>query len=344
METDLIYKRNVVLPTLKRAESFAPPEFTQMYQWVNERIGEHLEYLPMGPNTPEGFSSPLARQAGIFSPDYRKFPSRGARSAKYAFSIHSGGSARYSDSDVLRRDDGTWILEYCAYKPMSKTRILTSFNDAMMNNFRDAVPVAVFVKKKSHGYENLGLAYIEQYDTISDSFTLHGPINHENELAGVFSLISLDEMSENDIQRLTNDEIGHDQTKRYGEIRYREKQSAFRQNVLAAYQNKCAITGIGIPQVLQAAHIDPYRGVQSQIIPNGIPLRADLHLLFDAHLISIQPEDLKIVVSDSISSTEYRQYHGKSLQKPASPNCAPSKHLLKMHYRQYEMKNHIHQT
>ena len=49
-----------------------------------------------------------------------------------------------------------------------------------------------------------------------------------------------------------------------------------------AYGGRCAITGYDVEEALQAAHIVPYLGPQSNTVNNGLLLRADVHNLFDS--------------------------------------------------------------
>ena len=69
----------------------------------------------------------------------------------------------------------------------------------------------------------------------------------------------------------------------------REGQPAFRQALLRAYGGACAISGCTVEVLLEAAHIVPYRGSHTNVIENGLLLRADLHKMFDLHLFSIDP-------------------------------------------------------
>jgi 5-methylcytosine-specific restriction protein A len=41
------------------------------------------------------------------------------------------------------------------------------------------------------------------------------------------------------------------------------------------YNEKCAISATNLPPVLEAAHIVPYQGVETNHITNGILLRSD---------------------------------------------------------------------
>lgn len=74
-------------------------------------------------------------------------------------------------------------------------------------------------------------------------------------------------------------------------VKIRLLQGAFRRNVLPLFDNKCAVTGCDVPDVLTAAHILPFKDYkEGQADPlNGIVLRADLHLLFDRGLLTFEP-------------------------------------------------------
>jgi putative restriction endonuclease len=72
-------------------------------------------------------------------------------------------------------------------------------------------------------------------------------------------------------------------------IAQRRGQRTFRDSLIAAYGSKCVISGCGVLDVLEAAHIYPYRGPATNKVSNGLLLRADLHTLFDCNLIAVDP-------------------------------------------------------
>jgi len=47
------------------------------------------------------------------------------------------------------------------------------------------------------------------------------------------------------------------------------------------------ISGCNVQEALEAAHIRPYSECGTNKIANGLLLRADLHTLFDLHLMSL---------------------------------------------------------
>jgi len=78
--------------------------------------------------------------------------------------------------------------------------------------------------------------------------------------------------------------------KKLAEILARPEQPLFRRNILIAFQNKCIITGVDLPDVLEAAHIIPVRKNGNDRIANGLCLRSDIHSLFDAGHLRIEPD------------------------------------------------------
>ncbi|MCC6569810.1 MAG: HNH endonuclease [Anaerolineales bacterium] len=84
-------------------------------------------------------------------------------------------------------------------------------------------------------------------------------------------------------------------------VKIRVNQSFFRKAVLAAYNSKCCITGLGIPELLNASHIVPWsKDENNRINPrNGLCLNAIHDRAFDRGLLTITPE-FKIKISRSI--------------------------------------------
>lgn len=90
----------------------------------------------------------------------------------------------------------------------------------------------------------------------------------------------------------------------------REGQDSFRTAVLTAYGQACAVTGTNAVSALEAAHITPYRGVETNIVPNGICLRADLHRLWDSGQLAIHESTGQVLLGEALRSSSYRDLHG----------------------------------
>lgn len=96
----------------------------------------------------------------------------------------------------------------------------------------------------------------------------------------------------------------------------RRGQQNFHNSLISAYGKKCTITGCPILDVLEAAHIVPYRGTYTNRTSNGLLLRADLHTLFDCNLLTIDPETIKIHLDPRIRNSEYREWNGRRIRMP----------------------------
>jgi hypothetical protein len=115
------------------------------------------------------------------------------------------------------------------------------------------------------------------------------------------------------------------------EIYRRRGQMRFRNSLLDAFDGKCAITGCTERQVLEAAHIRPYRGEHTNMPGNGLLLRADIHALFDLNLIAINPKG-RVWVSPSLKEPLYSGLAGARLRPVTNKKWQPRAELLKEHY------------
>ena len=121
----------------------------------------------------------------------------------------------------------------------------------------------------------------------------------------------------------------------YRNIVARRGQPAFRAALLDAYGGKCAITGCDAPAALEAAHLRPYRGPDSNIVSNGLPLRADIHTLMDLRLIAIEPQTRAIVVSTILAGTQYEPLSNCTLADPAADWQRPSPETLARAWQEF---------
>jgi len=110
----------------------------------------------------------------------------------------------------------------------------------------------------------------------------------------------------------------------------RRGQPAFRKALLSEYGGRCAVTGCNCPEALEAAHIRPYLGEETNHITNGLLLRSDLHTLFDLQKVSVSG-DYTLLVSKELMSTVYGKLHGKSLRLPRNPDRRPNLKVLAEH-------------
>jgi predicted restriction endonuclease len=97
-------------------------------------------------------------------------------------------------------------------------------------------------------------------------------------------------------------------------VKVRKGQPKFRKNLLRLYDNRCAITGTGPKDVLEAVHILGHAETGINKTENGLLLRADLHDLFDAKLLRINPDTLRVELDSTLKDTGYWKHQGVELR------------------------------
>ena len=112
-------------------------------------------------------------------------------------------------------------------------------------------------------------------------------------------------------------------------------QGAFRLKVTDIYARKCAVTGERTLPALEAAHIRPYSDGGRHDASNGLLLRRDVHSLFDAGYVTVNPS-LRLEVSRSIreqfsNGRHYYQMHGSKIYVPLRPEDRPNVEFLNWH-------------
>jgi putative restriction endonuclease len=185
----------------------------------------------------------------------------------------------------------------------------------------------VFYRKKKYEHPGAGFTFEGQFlykshlDSVPTKFTLHresgqaltiANIDAELETQGVFDPADIADARK---RTLTS-------------IVCRQGQSKFRKQLLKAYSGKCAITGCSVEALLEAAHIVPYLGTDTNVVNNGLLLRADIHTLFDLGLLWIDPESRLVKLSEELKDSEYCLLENKPLLRPPLWSDNPSKKAL----------------
>jgi len=284
--------------------------------WFQQRAGQTLTWqeLQSGPCV-------LTISAkGIYKP----------KSSDYVLSIRQGLDSPYSDEEPVYRNDGSWTYLYAQEEQSGKNAEELFTNQGMRACMRDGIPLAVLrqvSKKPDTRYHLLGMAKVIQWDdgffTLnSTTFSLTSPIPLLNEGHGISVQQSRTPYDP------TNVDDGRVSVLR--EITARQGQASFRSGLLTAYEGRCAISGCEISQVLEAAHITPYRGPETNCVTNGLLLRSDLHTLWDQGLIYLD-DQMQLHIHDSIMNSEYVKFHMKRISLPRQDSLKPSIAAIKAH-------------
>jgi putative restriction endonuclease len=118
----------------------------------------------------------------------------------------------------------------------------------------------------------------------------------------------------------------------FAAIVVRRGQPAFRRKLLKAYDGRCALTGCDVEEVLEAAHICRYMGDETNVVSNGLLLRADVHTLYDSALIAIDPDGHRVIVAPKIRMSKYAFLEGCELRLPDDRRLWPSPIALLKHW------------
>ena len=128
----------------------------------------------------------------------------------------------------------------------------------------------------------------EEGDKDGTHFRLNNNISEE--INAILNGVTLDPSIEQAIRVLNaSDVISDVERKRVQSVRSRPHQAQFRRDVLTACK-RCVITNVTMPEVLEAAHIKPYKYHGEDTISNGFAMRLDIHMLFDTGHLRINSD------------------------------------------------------
>jgi putative restriction endonuclease len=123
-------------------------------------------------------------------------------------------------------------------------------------------------------------------------------------------------------------------------IRQRLHQRAFRDRVLQAYQECCAICQLRHQELLDAAHILPDGHPDGEpIIPNGLALCKLHHAAFDKNILGIRPDlvvelrlDILKEVDGPMLKWGLQHFQGSQLHVPRAKDLRPNQNFLEQRY------------
>jgi putative restriction endonuclease len=128
------------------------------------------------------------------------------------------------------------------------------------------------------------------------------------------------------------------------EVKHRLHQASFRDAVIAAYNGRCAVSGLPEPLLLDAAHIiqDKDERLGQPVVPNGIPLSKIHHAAFDAHLVGIDA-DYGIHISRRLMKQRdgplletLKHLHGSTLHLPQRQRDLPDRERLAVRFETFK--------
>ncbi|MDO4437311.1 MAG: hypothetical protein Q4B77_05105 [Coriobacteriaceae bacterium] len=327
----------------ERAASLVPKPYLPAYQWFLDHENE-TGPRPWKEHTPSDMPITLVAQRGIHKPGgYR-----------YAISITIANPTIYGTDSVHQLDDGTWVIQYSEHRHNSGLKPGSAqYNSSLINCLIDGIPVGVFYKSESE-YLCLGLAFLESYNDISGTFTLHGPVHKQS--FDSLSPVSLHEIDE----AARKAGIAHlgitlesplefqffgtprEQALEFNALAQRSKSTrinSFKTKLLDAYDGRCAISGYDTPAALDAIYVSSYLGSASVRPSSGILLRSDLGSLYQQSLISINPDTYEVVVGNRLSNSVYNHFDRRRIALPKQEEYWPSQSRLRAHHSAFLQLN-----
>ena len=125
-------------------------------------------------------------------------------------------------------------------------------------------------------------------------------------------------------------DVQNEDTRQYVEVLARTGQAKFRERVFQRFGARCVFTGCDYKPALEAAHISPFTQSFDDSAENGLPLRRDVHRLFDLGEISIHVEESRVV---SIPPVAERWNLMKTIDAMNWPR--KTRELLTGHFQRY---------
>jgi len=147
------------------------------------------------------------------------------------------------------------------------------------------------------------------------------------------------EMARSEAEAQVDDVPGSDYDARLRALRgivARQGRAEFRQALIDAYLGRCAISGCNVIAVLEAAHLRPYRGPESNKVTNGLLLRADIHTLLDYRLLAVDPATRRVRLSVQLAGSQYEAFAGIPLAEPTAASQRPDQRVLDVMWHDFQ--------
>lgn len=288
------------------------------FAWLDEQTDIHGYSLERG-LLAKGFEFQseqirLVGPQGIFKPKCLEMP----------LSITTVAGGPYADSF---RPDGLLNYSYRGIDPQHRD------NMGLRNCMRQRRPLVYLHGIEKGKYVPAWPVFIVGDDERALTFTVAVDdalaLRHLETLPAEFSVQSDSEIRRGYITRLT---------------RQRIHQQAFRERVLQAYRQQCALCRLKHDVLLDAAHIVPDSDPEGEpVTSNGISLCKLHHAAFDKHFLAIRPDYIVEIRRDLLVETDgpmlkhgLQGLHHQSIVLPVRDHQKPSKLALVHRYERFK--------
>jgi putative restriction endonuclease len=313
---------------LKNLIGGLPENHIRSLEWFEERSGQRVSWAEMKEFARQGDEFLLSSSPkGIYKPAYTDF----------TLSVKLDPYGPYPDKDIEYRPDGSWVSQYCQEYKDPDARDSSAGNRGLMLCMERRVPVGVLEKRQSKPraeYDVIGVGLVTSWD--EGYFTIESLSESGNfpesraEKDAARSRLHLPDLPPEEIAVDVYEDLRDFQLR---SVAMRRGQSGFRKKLLSAYKETCCISGCDVAAALEAAHIAPYMGEQSNVVTNGLLLRSDLHTLFDLGLLSIDESYRALLAPELMMSSQYSDLSQRKVSLPKSKSDQPDVMALSDHRR-----------
>ncbi len=277
------------------------------FQWLEEQVARHGEVLPWSTLlrglTHEGVRVPLVSQQGIFKP----------RVCRYPLSIRTSPKSPYADSFS---PEGLLQYKYRGSDPNHRE------NAGLRECKRLSLPLVFLYGHLPGRYHVVWPVFVVGDDPDQLTFTVAA--HHDDQMSPGAWTAAASQIAE---RRYTT-----------VEVRRRLHQQGFRERVLGAYRDSCAMCRLKHRELLDAAHIiadnDP---LGEPVVPNGLALCKLHHAAFDQHIVAVDPDYRIIIRQDILEEVDgpmlkhgLQELHGLRIRAPKRAEWKPSRDFLAM--------------
>jgi putative restriction endonuclease len=264
----------------------------------------------------DGRAVPLLGASGIWKPEALSLP----------ISITTappkpGKPAPYEDGVG---DDGLLRYRYQGSDPSNH------FNAGLREVFRRRLPLVYFLGVEKGRYRPFWPAFIHRDDpaALSVYVELHDAATTGVDLTGDIASIGEPSFDRAYARRLTLQRL---------------HQAAFRERVMRAYRQSCAICRLKHRELLDAAHIVGDRDVLGvPEVHNGLALCKIHHAAFDSHILGIRPDFVIEIREDVLAEHDgpmlhygLQAAHGERIRLPRREADQPKTALLEIRYESF---------
>lgn len=210
------------------------------------------------------------------------------------------------------QNDGLWVIEGAEQVQFQKGRKDASRGELLKHNVRGGFPEEI--------YSQLSAAPNLLIEVANEMLDSHFPTSiHED----ILQVVGIDPKTER--------------------FRRPKRDHLFRDEVLRAYEYRCAICGFDVRLedsliALEAAHIKWHRAGGPDIVGNGIALCSLHHKLFDRGAFTLTNSMCAHVSERAHGTRGFKEwlmaFHGKKISSPQRPSYYPKDGFIQWHIRE----------